>query len=114
MRNGIAVPKIIEILSLLNKIKSNGDSNDSNLKRLNVQKQIENITNNKNLVNKYIMKSNEFLDTFKSIAKDVVILLDISYSMKKDPKKLDNALKKISNIYDVYISSKDNFIFFEI
>jgi len=67
---------------------------------------------NKGLLNNYMQRSNKFLDSFHYIHKDIVVLLDNSSSMKKDPKIIDNAIRKISTIYELYISGEDRFSLF--
>ena len=64
------------------------------------------------MIDLYIKDNEEKLSCFNIVAKDIVLLIDVSDKMTSDPKKIPKALKAASNFFDLYVTTNDRFALF--
>jgi hypothetical protein len=71
------------------------------------KEKIESMKDQCSKIDSYIINNLNQLDKFCYLPKDVLILIDVSDSMKSDIKKLEKAFKTANNFLELYISSDD-------
>jgi hypothetical protein len=78
----------------------------------NVRDHISRLTDYNKEIENYVAAMKENLNRFQYSAKDIVVLIDASESMRLDNKKIQRAVKVINTIYDSFISTEDGFALF--